>query len=118
MSRDVAVLILAILFNASANVLIKVGMIKVGKTEEGLRLFQKAIVQPALFGGILLFILSLAAYSVVLTKLNLSVVYPIMVSMGLVIVICASYFLLNEAIRPLQLVGFFLIISGVWIVAR
>ncbi len=116
--RDAAILIIAIVFNASANVLIKVGMLKVGKTDRGMELFQKAIFQPALLGGILLFVLSLGAYSVVLTRLNLSIAYPIMVSMGLILVTCASYFLLNEAIRPLQIIGFLLIISGVWIVAR
>lgn len=118
MTRDAVILILAIVFNASANVLIKIGMLKVGKTERGLELLQKAVVQPVLFGGILLFVLSLGAYSMVLTRLNLSIAYPIMVSVGLILVTCASYFLLNETIRPLQIVGFLLIVSGVWFVAR
>ncbi len=116
--RDAAMLIVAIVFNASANVLIKVGMLEVGEKEHGLELLQKAIFQPALLGGILLFVFSLGAYSFVLTKLNLSIAYPIMVSMGLVLVTCASHFFLNETIRPLQIIGFLLIISGVWIVAR
>lgn len=118
MSRAVITLTFAIVFNALANILIKLGMVKVGKTEGWLQMLRRAVVQPAILSGVVLFGLALAAYSVVLTKLNLSVAYPIMISMGLVIVVFASHFMLNEAITPLQIAGFLLIISGVWLVAR
>ncbi len=118
MSRAVIVLIFAIVFNALANILIKVGMIKVGKTEEWVHAFWKASFQPAILLGVVSFALALVGYSIVLTRLNLSVAYPTMVSMGLVIVVLASHFFLSEAIRPVQIVGFLLIISGVWMVTR
>jgi len=118
MSRAVIVLIFAIVFNALANILIKVGMVKVGKTEEWVHTLRKAAVQPAILLGVVSFALALVGYSIVLTRLNLSVAYPTMVSMGLVIVVLASHFFLSEAIRPVQIVGFLLIISGVWMVAR
>jgi len=118
MSRTVVLLILAIFFNALANILVKIGMIRIGKMEGWGQMLSKAAVQPAFILGVISFALALLAYSAVLTRLNLSVAYPIMISMGLVLVVFASYFLLNESIRFIQLVGFLLIIAGIWMVAR
>jgi len=118
MSRTVVLLILAIFFNALANILVKIGMIRIGKMEGWGQMLSKVAVQPAFILGVISFALALLAYSAVLTRLNLSVAYPIMISMGLVLVVFASYFLLNESIRFIQLVGFLLIIAGIWMVAR
>ena len=118
MSRAVVILIFAIFFNALANILIKIGMVKAGKTEGWFQLLGKAATQPALLGGILSFALALVAYSLVLTRMNLSIAYPIMISMGLIIVVFASHFLLRETVTPIQIAGFLLIIAGVWMVAR
>jgi multidrug transporter EmrE-like cation transporter len=93
-------------------------MVRVGEVKGFLELVRKAITQPALICGILSFGLALAAYSFVLTRLNLSIAYPIMVSMGLIIVVLASFFLLKEAITLIQIAGFILIIAGVWMVAK
>ena len=118
MSRAVVILIVAICLNALANILIKVGMLRVDREGGLVQILREAALQPALLAGIASFVLALAAYSIVLTKLNLSVAYPIMVSMGLVIVVLASYFFLNEQISLVQVAGFLLIIAGVWMVAR
>jgi len=114
----IAVLALAIIFNAMANILIKVGMNKVGETEGILELAKKAVVQPQLIAGIVSFIMAFVSYSYILTKLNLSIAYPIMVSMGLVIVVTVSYLFLHESISIVQIFGFVLIITGVWMVAK
>jgi len=114
----IAVLALAIIFNAMANILIKVGMNKVGETEWILELAKKAVVQPQLIAGIVSFIMAFVSYSYILTKLNLSIAYPIMVSMGLVIVVTVSYLFLHESISIVQIFGFVLIITGVWMVAK
>ncbi len=118
MSRQIIILALAVVLNATANILIKAGMRKLGGTSMDLRLLGKAALEPALWAGILSFAMALAAYSLVLSRLNLSVAYPIMVSMGLIIVVLVSYFVFREVITPLQIAGFVFIIAGVWMVAR
>ena len=50
--------------------------------------------------------------------MNLSIAYPLMTSIGFMIVILASWLFLNEIITPLQIVGFLFILSGVWMVAK
>ena len=114
----IVVLALAIVFNATANILIKVGMNKIGETHGIMELAHKAVMQPQLIAGIFSFIMAFVSYSYILTKLNLSIAYPIMVSMGLVIVVTVSYFWLNESINIIQILGFILIIAGVWMVAK
>ncbi len=114
----IGILALAIVFNATANILIKVGINKVGETKGILELAKKAVVQPQLLAGMFSFVMAFVSYSYILTKLNLSIAYTIMVSMGLVIVVSVSYFLLNESISFIQILGFLLIIAGVWMVAK
>jgi multidrug transporter EmrE-like cation transporter len=112
------ILAAAILLNASANVLIKIGMLKVGQGPNLKGVLFRAAVQPAVLFGIICFGLALAAYSLVLSRLSLSIAYPVNVSLGLIIVVISSYFLLNESITFVQILGFILIISGVYLVAR
>ena len=109
---------LAIVLNATANILIKVGMTKISGVQGIGPLLTAALVQPFFWMGICSFGLALAAYSLVLSRLNLSVAYPIMVSLGLIIVVLVSYFVLKESISVIQIAGFALIIAGVWMVAR
>ena len=63
MSRAVVVLIFAVVFNALANILIKVGMIRVGKTEGWSLMLRKAIAQPAILSGVVSFVLALTVLS-------------------------------------------------------
>ena len=113
MTRGLLLLGFAIVCNAMANIMIKVGMSRIEK-ELGLwKTLIRAAAQPPLWLGLVLFGLALATYSLVLTRLNLSVAYPIMVSMGLVIVVLVSTLLLGEKVTLFQLLGFGLIIASV-----
>ena len=111
------ILTLAIILNALANILMKVGMLN----QEGIRnifdMFIRLISNPIIIIGVICFALGLAAYCYVLTKVNLSIAYPIMTSLGYMIVILASWIFLKEHITRVQVVGFIFIIAGVWMVA-
>ncbi len=112
------ILILAITFNAVANILMKVGMLKEKQGTNLVDLLLNMLLNPVLIVGIICFAIGLAAYCFVLTKLNLSVAYPIMTSVGYVIVIIASWLFLKETITLIQIAGFTFIIAGVWMVAH
>lgn len=118
MPKDILTLALAIIFNAGANILIKIGMIRLGEKGNPGPIFRHIVGQPFLYMGVFSFGLALVFYSLVLRAMNLSVAYPVMVSLGLILVTLASYFYLNESIRWIQIVGFGLIIAGVWLVAK
>ncbi len=112
------ILILAITFNAVANILMKIGMLKEKQAANLVSFILGLILNPVLIAGIICFALGLAAYCYVLTKLNLSIAYPIMTSVGYVIVIIASWLFLKETITLIQIAGFAFIIAGVWMVAH
>ena len=112
------VLSLAIILNAVANILMKVAMLKQEKTTDVITMITQALSNPILFLGIISFGLGLAGYCYILTKINLSIAYPLMTSLGFLIVILASWLFLGENISKLQLVGFLCIIAGLWMVAR
>jgi multidrug transporter EmrE-like cation transporter len=117
-SMSYIILILAITFNAVANILMKVGMLREKPASNLMSFVTDMILNPVLIAGMICFALGLAAYCYVLTKLNLSIAYPIMTSVGYVIVIIASWLFLKETITFFQIMGFTFIIAGVWMVAR
>jgi len=107
-----------IVFNAGANILMKVAMTRIGAAEEiGLAAYAKGMLGSLwLWGGLASFAAALVCYTYVLSKLNLSVAYPVFTSVGFAIVIFVSAFVLGETITWWQVVGFVLILGGVWLV--
>jgi multidrug transporter EmrE-like cation transporter len=65
-----------------------------------------------------LFALNVGFYVLALTRLNLSVAYPIMMAGGVVIIIAVSVLLLHETLTTRQAVGLFLLIAGIVLVAE
>jgi len=112
------VLSLAITLNALANILMKVAMLRQEKTSDTITLITRSLSNPVLVLGLISFGLALVAYCYVLAKINLSIAYPLMTSLGFLIVIAASWLFLDERITSVQVVGFICIIAGVWMVAR
>lgn len=120
MKSSYYILAFAIVSNALANILIKTGINRAG----GLRLTQLSdivhnfLLNWVIWLGIVFFGLTLLAYANVLSNLNLSVAYPIMTSLGLVIVTLVSVLFLHERLLMMQIAGILFIILGVWMVAR
>ena len=111
------VLGLAIILNALANILMKMGMLRIDSNSNIVTVAIRCFAQPAIPLGIISFISALVCYLYVLSKLNLSIAYPTMTSMGFLIVIFASWAFLKESITTIQIIGFAFIIMGVWMTA-
>ena len=108
-------LFLALAFNALANMLLKVGAAHLGGLAEP-HLVQRVFGNPYLLLGLLLFALNVGFYLAALTRLNLSVAYPVMVAGGLVIVVLGSALWLRETVTPLQWSGIALLAVGIVLV--
>jgi multidrug transporter EmrE-like cation transporter len=67
---------------------------------------------------VVLFGLALAAYSIVLSKINLSIAYPIMTGGGFLLVFLASAAFFKENISATHILGAVLILAGVYTLAR
>ena len=118
MIRWYILLAVAVLFNGIANVLMKFGM-KDAPELAGIGGAIKHYLHswPVIL-GLALFALNVIAYTQALSKIPLSVAYPIMVSLTGVLVILGSLFLFKEEINGVQWLGFALIIGGVICVAK
>ena len=118
MWRGYLLLAVAIVFNGVANVLMKAGMRDVPPGLGVSGMIKHYATSWPIVVGLVLFALNVIAYTQALSKLPLSVAYPIMVSTTGLIVIFGSMFWFKESIGSLQLVGFALIVAGVICVAR
>ena len=118
MRSAIIALVFALIANATANVLIRWGMKDLQlNLAEPVQMVRGILLNGRVMGGIVLFAANVLAYAFALNKLRLSVAYPVMTSVGLVIVMVLSYALLGERITGLQLVGTALILGGVALVA-
>ena len=116
-------LAMALVLNAAANLMIRAGAKTIGancSTGTHVPIFtalKAAITNPWIIAGVFCFALNLAAYSYALTKLPVSLAYPIMVSVGYAIIVCGAAFWFSERLTPWQIFGVVVILTGVWIVA-
>jgi multidrug transporter EmrE-like cation transporter len=109
-------LALALTLNATANVLLKIGATQLGGLE-GAELIGRILTNYHLHAGLALFALNVVFYVAALTRLNLSVAYPIMMAGGVIIVVSISLLFLREAVTARQMLGLLLLILGIVLVA-
>ena len=110
-------LVLALTLNAGANILLKIGAGRLGRLDEP-GLIGRLATDWFLIAGVLLFALNVVFYIAALTRLNLSLAYPIMVAGGLIIVVSASVLMLREALTLSQMVGLALLVLGIGLVGQ
>ena len=108
----------ALSFNALANILAKVGVNKIEKTPNLLVLIPKIITNPIIISAIVCFVINFGLYVIALSKINLSIAYPIMVSLGFVIIVSVSWLFLKETITLVQVIGILLILIGVLLIKK
>ncbi|MEQ9459927.1 MAG: SMR family transporter [Phycisphaeraceae bacterium] len=106
-------LAIGIISNAAANILIKTAMRRLSDAQLGPAFFLQAILDPILITGILCFGLALAFYAFALTKIDLSIGYPAMTSLGLIIVAAWSAVVFGEKLSIIRLAGMAAILLGV-----
>ncbi len=79
------------------------------------KLFFSIFQNKWLFLGASLFVFSFVFYLFVLSKLQLSLAYPVMVSAGIVLVAIGSWAFFQEQVSQWQVLGIFLIIFGIFL---
>lgn len=122
MTRYLVALAIALILNATANLLIKIGMNPIAARGGVLRDGPVAglitvLTNPTLIVAMVCFAANLLAYMYAVQRLPISVAYPIMVTVGFAIIVVAAGILLGERLTALQWVGVVMILGGVWLVA-
>ena len=110
-----------VLLNAAAQLLLKAGTNAVGPFEfaatNALPVGMKLAFEPHILGGIACYVVSVVVWILALSRVEVSIAYP-MLSIGYVVNAVAAYYLFGEAVSPMRLVGIGVIVLGVFIVAR
>ena len=114
-------LLAGVLLNAAAQLLLKAGTNAVGQfefsTANAVPIGMKLALEPHILGGIACYVVSVVVWILALSRVEVSVAYP-MLSIGYVVNAVAAYYLFGEAVSATRLVGIGVIILGVFIVAR
>lgn len=114
-----AIILLSVLCSAFAHLAFKVGVNAVDSAPAGMsRVYVAALAgNPYVLGGLALHGAALVAWLWALRKADISYAYPF-ISLGFVIVLGLSAWLLDERIGAMRLIGVGLITGGVFFVAR
>ena len=114
-------ILIGVLFNAGAQLLLKAGVNAVGHFE-----FTRANVLPVglkiatqwpIIGGLACYVVSVAVWIIGLSRVDVSIAYP-MLSLGYVVNAFAAWYLFGEVLSMQRLIGIGIILIGVAVLAR
>jgi multidrug transporter EmrE-like cation transporter len=116
-----SLLMTGVLLNAGAQLLLKAGTNAVGTFEYSssniIPIGWKLATDPHIVGGLACYVVSVVVWIMALSRVEVSIAYPLL-SVGYVVNAIAACYLFGEAVTPMRLTGIAVIIVGVWIVAR
>lgn len=105
-----SLILFGVLLNAAAQLLLKAGT-------NAMPLGLKLAIEPHILGGLACYIVSVVVWIVALSRVQVSIAYP-MLSIGYVVNAVAAWYLLGEAVSGMRMAGIGIIVLGVFIVAR
>lgn len=116
-----ALVLTGVLLNAAAQLLLKAGTNAIGHFEfhldNILPVGIKIAFEPHIVGGLACYAISVVVWIMALSRVPVSVAYP-MLSIGYVVNAIAAFYLFNEPLAGQKLLGIGFIVIGVWLVAR
>lgn len=115
------IVLLGVLLNAGAQLLLKAGVSSVGAigTAPGTLLpgLANAFMRGPVLAGLACYALSVAVWLIALSRVDVSLAYP-MLSLGYVVNAIAAWWLFGEAVGAMRFAGIALILVGVLVIAR
>ena len=110
-----------VLLNAVAQLLLKAGTNALGhlsfERQNLLTTILRTAFEPHIIGGLTCYVFSVPIWIFALSKVPVSVAYP-MLSIGYVVNVAAAWYLLGEVMSLQKILGITVIIIGVYFVAR
>lgn len=114
------ILAVNILFLVSANLLLKKGALGLGEIHfsfgEFFTLLPRVFKNPYLLGGLFSYGIGFLLWILVLTRFNVSIVYPVSASVAITLIAIFSYFFLDEPLSSYQVIGIIAVIIGIFLI--
>ena len=116
-----SLLMTGVLLNAGAQLLLKAGVMPLGKLSLSwstlLPTAFQVFTQWPILAGLGCYVLSVAVWIVGLSRVDVSQAYPLL-SLGYVVNAIAAWSLFGEALGPMRWAGMMLILAGVLLISR
>lgn len=110
-----------VFLNVAAQITLKVAMDRIGHFEftwsNFMPIFFQVILSPWIWLGVTIYVLSLVIWLAVLSRIQVSLAYPL-TSLGYVLNAVAAYYLIGEHVSFLRIAGILVIVFGVVLLAR
>ena len=114
-------IMLGVLLNAAAQLFLKEGMRRIGHFEFVWANIVPITMQVAgnvfVLGGLLCYVISVAVWLLVLSRVEVSFAYPLL-SVGYIVNAVAGYYLFHENLSMTRITGILIICVGVYFVTR
>lgn len=114
-------LLIGIFLNACAQLLLKAGMDKIGyfefSTKNILPVASQAAFNPYIVLGLGCYVISVAAWLMGLSRVEVSVAYPLL-SLAYIFTAVAAFLLFHENLTLTRLLGILIILLGVFLITR
>ncbi len=118
--KDFTLLLFNVIFSVLGQILLKQGMNQVGEISGSFQQMAPKLIQalmnPFVVGGIGVYGSTTLIWLVVLSRIKLSVAYP-MISLGYIFSILFSWLLFKEDVPKIRVLGAFVICIGVYLVS-
>ncbi len=114
-------IMLGVLLNATAQLLLKEGMRRIGHFTfawaNAIPIGLQAAMSPFILAGLFSYAVSVVVWMLVLSRVEVSFAYP-MLSVGYIVTAIASYYLFHEDLSASRIAGIVVIIAGVFLITR
>jgi drug/metabolite transporter (DMT)-like permease len=121
MNPLIILMLVAVVFNTAAQLVLKVGMDRIGvftfHWSSFIPILLKVMASPWIIIGIIIYVGSVGIWLMVLSRIPVSVAYPI-ASLAYVTSAIAAYYFLGENVTMLRIAGIIVILIGVYMVAK
>lgn len=121
MVKYIPLILAGVLLNAFAQVLLKKGMLSIGYFEFHFQtlspIIKKVTINPYVLSGLAAYVISVAVWLLVLARVEVSYAYPFL-SVGYVVVTWMGYFIFQENLSWIRVVGIAVIIVGVLLLSQ
>ncbi len=121
MARYLPLIVLGVLLNAAAQLALKQGMRSIGyfdfRWSVSGRVLFAAATNPYILSGLGCYMVSVAVWLLVLSRVEVSYAYPLL-SIGYIVTAVAGWLFFNESMGVMRWSGIIIICLGVWLITR
>ena len=121
MFHNMLIIVISVLLNAFAQLFIRKGMLLIGcltlNIQNIVSLCFKVLTNIFLLSGMTCYAISILLWMVVLSRVNVSVAYPLL-SIGYIVTAIMAYFLFGETLTLQKVAGIIVICIGVWLLTQ